>query len=44
MKTGECWFLDTRKPHMALNGGDEERIHLVVDIITEKNLHDKLVN
>jgi hypothetical protein len=44
MKTGECWFLDTRKPHMALNGGDEERIHLVVDIITEKKLHDKLVN
>ncbi len=44
MKTGECWFLDTRKPHMAVNDGDEERIHLVVDIITEKNLHDKLVN
>ena len=44
MKTGECWFLDTRKPHMAVNGGDEERIHLVVDIITEKKLHDKLVN
>lgn len=44
MKAGECWFLDTRKPHMAVNGGDEERIHLVVDIETEKNLHDKLVN
>lgn len=43
MKVGECWFLDTRKPHMAVNGGDEERIHLVVDIETEDKLYDKLV-
>lgn len=43
MKKGECWFLDTRKPHRAINGGDEERIHLVVDIITEKVLHDAIV-
>lgn len=43
MKKGECWFLDTRKPHMAVNGGDEERIHLVVDIETEDKLYDKLV-
>lgn len=40
MKKGECWFLDTRKPHMAINGGQEERIHLVIDIVTEKKLHD----
>jgi hypothetical protein len=43
MATGECWFLDTRKPHMAINAGNEERIHLVVDIETEKELYDKLV-
>lgn len=43
MRKGECWFLDTRKPHRAINGGDEERIHLVVDVITEKNLHDKII-
>ncbi len=42
MKKGECWFLDTRKPHKAINGGDEERIHLVVDLITEKDLHDRI--
>ena len=30
---GECWVIDTRKPHMAINGGTEERIHLVVDVI-----------
>jgi len=43
MKKGECWFLDTRKPHMAINGGNEERIHLVVDIETEDELYGKLV-
>lgn len=43
MAAGECWFLDTRKPHMAINAGSEERIHLVVDIETEKGLYDKLV-
>jgi hypothetical protein len=44
MKVGECWFLDTRKAHMAVNGGDEERIHLVVDIVTEDKLHAKLID
>lgn len=43
MNEGECWFLDTRKPHQAINGGTEERIHLVVDVLTEKVLHDKLL-
>jgi len=32
MKEGELWYLDIRKPHMAVNNGDETRIHLVVDI------------
>lgn len=32
MKVGECWYLDTRKPHQAGNFGTEERIHLVVDV------------
>lgn len=31
MALGEAWFLDTRKPHAAANGGDSERIHLVMD-------------
>lgn len=33
MKPGECWVLDVRKPHAAINGGKEDRIHLVVDIV-----------
>jgi hypothetical protein len=33
MKPGECWVLDVRKPHAAINGGKEDRIHLVVDLV-----------
>ncbi len=43
MERGECWFLDTRKPHKAINGGEAERIHLVVDLVTEKELHDSII-
>ncbi len=32
MREGECWYLDTRKPHEATNGGDVDRIHLVIDV------------
>jgi hypothetical protein len=33
MKQGETWLFDFRKPHKAVNGGDEIRIHLVIDVI-----------
>ena len=32
MDVGECWYLDVRKPHQAINGGTEMRTHLVIDI------------
>jgi hypothetical protein len=32
MQEGQVWYLDIRKPHRAINGGNEDRIHLVVDI------------
>jgi hypothetical protein len=32
MAAGEVWYLDTRKPHRAVNNGDSERVHLVVDV------------
>jgi hypothetical protein len=32
MRVGECWYLDTRKPHQASNLGKTDRIHLVVDV------------
>jgi hypothetical protein len=40
---GECWVIDTRKPHMAVNGGDSERIHLVVDTIVTPKLERMLI-
>jgi len=32
MPTGEAWYLDTRKPHQALNKGVAHRVHLVLDV------------
>jgi hypothetical protein len=31
MKVGKAYYLDTRKPHSAINRGKKERIHLVID-------------
>ena len=36
MKEGECYYLDIRKPHTAINGGDTARIHLVVDVVANE--------
>ena len=38
MKVGEAWYLDVRKPHRAINGGDDYRIHLVVDVESNEEL------
>lgn len=36
IKEGECYYLDIRKPHTAVNGGDTFRIHLVVDVVANE--------
>lgn len=38
MAAGEAWYLDTRKPHTAINGGASERIHLVMDVFSNPEL------
>ena len=38
MAKGECWFLDTRRPHTAINGGDDIRIHLVADVWANEDI------
>ncbi len=43
MKKGECWFLDTRRPHTAINGGDDIRIHLVADVWANDDVRNILV-
>jgi len=44
MKEGECWYLDIRKPHRAINNGTEDRIHLVVDIVLTPELIQRMEN
>lgn len=43
MGVGYWHYLDVRKPHMAINGGDEDRIHLVVDLWANDDLR-RLIN
>ena len=38
MKIGECWYLDVRKPHQAINAGEDMRTHLVVDIVANEKV------
>ncbi len=42
MKLGNLYYLDTRKPHSAKNGGDTTRIHLVLDIVVNKKVQKLL--
>jgi hypothetical protein len=34
MREGELWWFDNRLPHEAVNESDEERIHLIVDVLS----------
>jgi hypothetical protein len=43
MKPSEMWFLDTRKPHMVVNGGTTDRLHLVIDVKTNAKLRDVIL-
>jgi len=38
------WYLDIRKPHKAINGGDKARIHLVIDVRLTEELRKLIVN
>lgn len=40
MRAGELWYLDIRKPHMAVNDGKKDRIHLVIDVESSPKLVD----
>ena len=42
MKESEAWYLDVRKPHRAVNGGDNHRIHLVIDVVSNRGLRELL--
>jgi hypothetical protein len=38
MSEGSLWYLDVRKPHTAVNQGEEDRIHLVMDFYASEQL------
>lgn len=42
MAPGQVWYLDTRKPHTAVNGGSTERVHLVIDAYSSDELLELL--
>jgi hypothetical protein len=44
MKVGECWYLDIRKPHQAINNGNTDRIHLVVDVEANDEVRELIKN
>lgn len=35
MKEGDCWEINNRKPHSVDNKSDQDRIHLLIDIMPE---------
>ena len=42
MEEGSCWYLDIRKPHMAINNGNDWRTHLVVDVVANDQVRSML--
>ena len=42
MEEGSCWYLDIRKPHMAINNGNDWRTHLVIDVVANEQVRSLL--
>jgi hypothetical protein len=40
MFEGECWEINNMKSHEVINNSDEDRIHLMIDIIPNKYIND----
>ncbi|MGF7150718.1 hypothetical protein FHS96_004376 [Sphingomonas zeicaulis] len=40
MAAGECWVFDTFQMHCVRNGGDDKRVHLVLDTVGGETLWD----
>lgn len=35
MEEGECWYLRLSEPHQVMNGGQTDRVHLVIDTVVD---------
>jgi len=44
MGEGELWYLDIRKPHRAMNGGNTPRVHLVIDVVANNSIRGMIEN
>lgn len=44
MEKGSCWYLDTRKPHAAVNKGETDRVHLVIDVWANDDLRKLMMH
>lgn len=42
MRAGECWYLRLADTHSVFNGGESDRIHLVVDAVVDPWLEEML--
>ena len=42
MKPGETWYLRLADPHSVTNGGDADRVHLVIDVVVDDWFEDLL--
>jgi hypothetical protein len=38
MREGEFWWFDNQQPHDAVNESDEDRIHLIMDVLSFKSV------
>ena len=38
MQVGGCYYLDIRKPHSAINNGNQVRTHLVIDCVANEKI------
>jgi len=36
MQPGECWYVNVDLPHSVVNGGETDRVHLVVDVAVDE--------
>lgn len=39
-----CWYLDARKPHSVINPSGVDRIHLVVDVVSDRHVRKAIVD
>jgi hypothetical protein len=38
MKVGECWEINNNRPHSVYNNGNDDRLHIIIDIMPNKEI------